>query len=175
MAKCKSCGQDMAEHVNFCPNCGASRKTGRESMDEETIYTDEEVQTIAEKLAEELRNIDYFFFPYLFKTEEYNRGPFGILSLESGKYNHRGRFPVEAEALTMRQMAIITKVVGKGMSQLGRDHPDYEKNKQKEHQRLTDSFLSESRKFKVDGMSRSELADAKEQGRMDTIFRAIKK
>ena len=27
----------------------------------------------------------------------------------------------------------------------------------------------------MDGMSRSELADAKEQGRMDTIFRAIKK
>ena len=45
--------------------------------------TDEEVQNIAEKLAEELRNLDYYIIPYLFKTEEYNRGPFGILSLWS--------------------------------------------------------------------------------------------
>lgn len=178
MAKCKNCDQDMAEHVNFCPNCGASSKTDKEgsvisAMDEETIYTDEEVQTIAEKLAEKLRNMDYFLFPYLFKTEEYNRGPFGILSLWSREYNPMGGFPVEAEALTMKQRAIITKVVGKGMAQLGRDHPDYEKNKQKAHQRLIDSLRSESGKFKVYGMSRSELEYAKEQGRMDTIIRAI--
>jgi len=41
---------------------------------EETIYTDEEVQSIAEKLAEELRNLSFLIIPYLFKAEEYRRG-----------------------------------------------------------------------------------------------------
>ena len=70
----------MAEHVNFCPNCGASSKTGKAilAMDEETIYTDEEVQSIAEKLAEELRNVDEMMIDILvLKSEEYRRGPFG--------------------------------------------------------------------------------------------------
>ncbi len=37
-------------------------------MDEETIYTDEEVQSIADKLAEELRNLSSIMidFPYRF-------------------------------------------------------------------------------------------------------------
>ncbi|MBW2737817.1 MAG: hypothetical protein JRE64_02985 [Deltaproteobacteria bacterium] len=97
-------------------------------MAEGTIYTDEEVHSIAEKLAEELRNLSFLVISCLDKSE-YSRGPFGILSLWSREYNHRGGFPVEAEALTMKQRAIITKVVGKGMTQMCIDHLDYEKDR----------------------------------------------
>ena len=46
------------------------------------------------------------------------------------KLNHPlGKFHVEAEVLTMKQKAIVTKVVGKAMTQVGIDHPDYKKEK----------------------------------------------
>ena len=164
MPKCKSCGQDMAEHVNFCPNCGASSKTGKESMDEESIYTDEEVQIIAEKVAEQLREMPDFLMPIFFKYE-CEKGPLGICSSYSTPYNPLGKFPVEADALTTKQKAMVTKIVGKAKSQVGKDYKEV---------KIHRKFMKEFMPLK-NGMSRSELADAKEQGRMDTIFRAIKK
>ena len=106
-------------------------------MDEETIYTDEQVQDIAEKLAGELRGASSIIIDCLVnKSEEYRRGPFGILSLWSNRFNPLGRFPVEAEALTGKQKAIITRIVGKAMAQLGIDHPDYENDRREFQERL---------------------------------------
>ena len=171
MPKCKSCGQDMAEHVNFCPNCGASSKTGKEgnaisAMDEETIYTDEQIQDIAERIAKRLRETPDFMIPIvLFKIPEFARGPLAFMVYDSKDYNPLGKFPVEADALTTKQKAIVTKIVGKAMSQVGKDYKEV---------KIPKKFMKEFMPLKY-GMSRSELADAKEQGRMDTILRAIKK
>jgi hypothetical protein len=95
-------------------------------MEIESVYTDEQIRNIAEKLAEELRNIDSLLFSYLVKSEEYRRGPFGIMTLWSHQYNPLGRFPVEPDVLTMEQKTIVTKIVGKGMTEWGKncDHPD---------------------------------------------------
>jgi len=102
---------------------------GRTAMDEETIYTDEQIQLVAEKLAEGLRTDSPMIISYMIKwSEEYRRGPFGILSLRSSEYNPLGRFPVEPETLTSKQKAIITKIVGKAFSQKGVDY-DEEKEK----------------------------------------------
>ena len=172
MAKCKSCGQDMAEHVNFCPNCGASSKTGKEgnaisAMDEETIYTDEQIQDIAERIAKNLRETPNFMMPIvLFKIPEFHRGPLAFMAYDSKDYNPLGKFPVEADSLTKKQKTIVTKIVGKAMSQVGIDRDrDISIGK--------DIRTTMGKRRFVVGMSRSELADAKEQGRMDTIFRAI--
>lgn len=51
------------------------------------------------------------------------------------------------------------------MAQIGKDYKEV---------KIPKKFMEEYMPLKH-GMSRSELADAKEQGRMDTIFRAIKK
>lgn len=103
MAKCKSCGQDMVEHVNFCPNCGASSKTGKEAVDEEPIYTDEQIQDIAERIAKRLRETPDFLIPIvLFKIPEFHRGPLAFMAYDSKDYNPLGKFPVEADSLTKK-------------------------------------------------------------------------
>ena len=135
-------------------------------MDEETIYTDEQIQDIAERIAKRLRETpDFMMNIVCTKWPEFHRGPLAVMSFDSPKYNPLGRFPVEADSLTTKQKAIVTKIVGKAMSQVGKDYKEV---------KIPKKFMKEFMPLKY-GMSRSELADAKEQGRMDTIFRAIKK
>ena len=154
MAKCKSCGQYMDEEVNFCSNCGTSSITGKETMAEESIYTDEIVKAKAEEVAEQLREMPKYMMSSYF-TYVHDKGPLGVFS----KMGH-----LHADALTMKQRNMVIKIVGKGMTQIGKDN--------KKEAKINKKFMKEPMPIKH-GMSRSELADAKEQGRIDAIFRAI--
>ena len=134
-------------------------------MDGETSYSDAEVQIVAEKLADELHNVSNLILGYLLKSEEYRRGPLGILSLWSSEHNPRGKFPIEAEALTMSQRAIVTRIVRKAMAEVGRDNGE-----KKEPINFGPIGLG-----MTDGWSSQELADKKEQVRIDTIHRMLNK
>lgn len=93
-------------------------------MSEETTYTDDQIIEISEQIAKKLREMCGRVRPYLYRSEEYNRGPFGILSAFGNEYNPLGKFPVEPEVLTMKQKTIVTKIIGKAMNNVGVDHPD---------------------------------------------------
>ena len=132
-------------------------------MDEETAYTDEEIQRIAEGLAQMKRNLPYKFQGMFFRHLGWKRGPFEIVKLWSD---------LEVEAMTMKQKAIIVKVVGN--STLSADDPDYEKEKQLAHDRLCQTIkLAEGRGVSTNRISRSELEQMKEQGKLDQLHNML--
>ena len=133
-------------------------------MDEETAYTDEEIQRIAEALAQRKRNFPYKFQGMLFRHSlGGGSGPFEIVKLWSD---------LEVEAMTMKQKAIIVKVVGN--SELSADDPDYEKEKQLAHDRLCQTIkLAEGRGVSTNRISRSELEQMKEQGKLDQLHNML--
>ncbi len=90
-------------------------------MDSESIYTDNEITQVAEKVAEFILNANGILGQLIFESRQHLGGPLAMFVMWSHKYNPLGEFKIEAETLTMAQKGIIVRIVGDLMTKLDTD------------------------------------------------------
>jgi len=85
-------------------------------MNEELIYTNQEVQEMAEKVADKISNIEDYLQRYVYTSEEWSKGPLAIFNKWSRSSNPKGKYPVDIELLTNKQKALVAEIVGNAMT-----------------------------------------------------------
>ena len=87
-------------------------------MDSESIYTDDAITKVAKTVAEKIvgSRASEVMRPYLFKSEQWNKGPLAMFTMWSDSHNPLGRFGIEAETLTVAQKRIVVNIVGDAMT-----------------------------------------------------------
>ena len=90
-------------------------------MDSESIYTDNEIAKVADKVAEFLLNSKPILRRVIILSKQHIDGPLAMFLLWSHKYNPLGEFKIETETLTMTQKKIVVKIVGDAMLKLDYD------------------------------------------------------
>ena len=90
-------------------------------MDSESIYTDNEIAKVADKVAEFLFSAKPILREMIIISKQYRDGPLTTFLFWSNKYNPLGEFRIEVETLTMAQKKIVVRIVGNAMVKLNPD------------------------------------------------------
>ena len=89
-------------------------------MGSESIYTDNQITKVAEKVAGYILNVSGDLEELLLMGKQWREGPLTMFAMWSHKYNPLGGFGIELEALTMAQKRIIVRIVGNAMAKKNR-------------------------------------------------------
>ena len=128
-------------------------------MDEQfdTPFTDAEVRTAAEREAKAIFNTTGVLWTYFVRHWP---GPLGYMQLCA---------KMESEALTMRQRAMIVKIVGAAFER-GRA----ERNEEKDDGVLARYAKAQRKREPVDKFTRDEMRLMKQRGRDEALIRGIR-
>jgi len=97
----------------------------------------------------------------------HNKGPLSWFCFYSKKFNPKGKFAIDIEALTTKQKEIVIDVVGEAIPKWGSKAADSKLN-------ISASLFQQNEKWKPDiGFSRLEMQEMKERSMIDTIVQAI--
>ncbi len=86
-------------------------------MDSESIYANDEITEVAEKVAEYIFNASGILKDVLLMRKQWKDGPLAMFIFWSHKYNPLGKFGIEVETLTVAQK----RIVGDAMAISGSD------------------------------------------------------
>ena len=137
-------------------------------MENDDIYPTEDIIKVAgevvqailkESMAGEIVRHDFGGF--------YHKGPLSWFGFYSKKFNPKGEFAIDIEALTTKQKEIVIELVGEAISKFGSKAADKKLN-------IPELLVQQNIEGEIErGYSPSEWREMKERAMIDTIVRVI--
>jgi len=86
-------------------------------MDQDSVYTNDEVVEMAERVADSIVDTDSAIRRYMYNSDEWKKGPLAMFNGYSKRHNPKGNYPVSVELLTYKQKSLVAEIVGNAMAE----------------------------------------------------------